>query len=144
MPHVSSEAERYAAYTQKVQPVVDELIGVESLIEHPNTLSFGDVDTRVKAMNLASTKLNPQLTDEDKARLSYKRLVSAMDDVAKAHRCWQEAERARARINAGELNLPNGLPALSVAQQGDEYTNKFLAEAEVDIVSMNGELAKCK
>ena len=141
-PHTPTEAERYAAYKQKVQPVVDELIGVESLIEHPNTLSFGDVDNRVKAMNAAFTKISPQLTDEDKSHSSYKQLESAMDDTAKAHGCWQEADRARARLNAGELQMSNGLSNLSVSQKGDELTNSFLAHAEVDIVGMNTDFGK--
>lgn len=88
-----------AEYTRSVQPLVDELLRIESLIVNPTTLDYPELDARVKEMNFAHTKVVGAVREGDRQRQSFKSMIAAMDHTAKAHAVWKAQAQAMQRMD---------------------------------------------
>jgi hypothetical protein len=88
-----------AEYARHVQPLVDALLRIESLIVNPTTLDYPELDTRVKEMNFAHAKVVGAVREHDRQRQSFRSMIAAMDHTAKAHAVWKAQAEAMRRMD---------------------------------------------
>ncbi|HLL87994.1 MAG TPA: hypothetical protein VK324_01700 [Tepidisphaeraceae bacterium] len=93
-PAPAPVSDPYATYKSNVQPLVDELLRVESLIVNPSTMDFPELDKRVKEMNFAHAKVLTVITARDKERQSYKSMLAVMEHTSKAHALLKSVQNA--------------------------------------------------
>ena len=140
-PPGPTAAERYATYRLNVQPVVDELTAVQAMPENPATLTFANLDARVQALTAADARLAWKVTDEDKARKSYGKLVTAVAASVKAHRCWKE-ESISDPAKTGHTDTGELLRDLARINDLHATMNEPLTAAYINIYGMNTALKR--
>ena len=143
-PPRPTAVERYATYRQNVQPVVDELTAVQAMPENPATLTFANLDARVQALAAADARLAWKVTDEDKGRESYQKLVAAVAATVKAHRCWNEENGIDDSTASGPHDSGRLLNDLVKVANLHATVNESLTAAYINIYGMNTALKSGK
>ena len=151
-----------ARYARSVQPLVDELLRIESLIVNPATLDYPELDARVKEMNFAHTKVVGSVQGSDTQRQSFKAMLAAMDHTGKAHAVWKAQTEAMRRMDQRQptptrkyRSSEDAIRAsneathtidaigrdLRIAMEAERLRTEALAKAVVEIAAMRQALA---
>ena len=151
-----------AEYTRSVQPLVDELLRIESLIVNPTTLDYPELDERVKEMNFAHAKVVGAVREGDRQRQSFKSMIAAMDHTGKAHAVWKAQTQAMRRMDERQptptrryrssedaIRASNeatrAIDAIGrdmrIAMEAERLRTEALAKAVVEIAAMRQALA---
>ena len=155
-------ADTNAEYTRRVQPLVDELLRIESLIVNPTTLDYPELEERVKEMNFAHTKVVGVVQEGDRQRQSFKSMLAAMDHTGKAHAVWKAQTEAMRRMDERQptptrqyrssedaIRASNEATQaidaigrdLRIAMEAERLRTEALAKAVVEIAAMRQALA---
>ena len=154
-----------AEYARSVQPLVDELLRIESLIVNPTTLDYPELDERIKEMNFAHTKVVGVVQEGDRQRQSFKSMLAAMDHAGKAHAVWKAQTEAMRRMDDRQptptrryrssedafrasneaTRAINAIGRdLRIAMEAERLRTEALAKAVVEIAAMRQALADNK